>query len=113
MRLLCLTYDNLAPKERRGRSPDEGYDLTINVDPKVRRLPGLRRPVADPKPRRVGRRVAAPVAAAVDPMLRRAALRAVGPVAAAVGRAVADRSRLGLGAALGLRLGPPCPVRCR
>ena len=38
-------------------------------------------------------------------------------VAAAVARAVADRSRLGLrvavAAAQPVRLGPPCPVRCR
>ena len=100
MRLLFLTYYKQAPKERRGRSPDDGYDLTINVGPKVRRLPGLRRPVADPKRAHclpvaaVGLRVAAagpmrravgPVAAAVGPMLRRVA---VAPVAVA---AQADR----------------------
>ena len=121
-----MTYYKQAPKERRGRSPDDGYDLTINVGPKVRRQPVPRRPVASRPPvgpvaalLAVGRvadpmpghcqpvRLAVAVGRADLPMPRRLG------VAAAVARAVAGRSRLGLGVALGLRLGQLCPVRSR
>ena len=130
MRLLFLTYYKQAPKERRGRSPDDGYDLTINVGPKVRRQPVPRRPVASRPPvgpvaallavgqadrrPKLARRLAAALLAAAQadrPMRPRFG------VAAAVARAVADRSRLGLrvavAAAQPVHPALPCRVRCR